>query len=133
LFLQQLGFFPPAGATDCTCINTDAYLLRVNDRVSRWINNQAIYEMAENHGDAPNNTDYAQEIYNQERDELVPVCLKELHETLLTTFEYHQKYGEALRSKDKKEINYYRQFEKGMKGQLQLDLAKVSSNLQCTR
>jgi hypothetical protein len=122
-----------ASATECTCVNTDAYLLRVQDRVSRWVNNEAIYEMAESHGDAPNNTEYAQAIYNEENNDQVPVCLKELHETLMITFEYHVKYGNALRSKDQKEISYYRQFEKGMLDQLRDDLAKVGSTLNCTK
>lgn len=132
LFAGQLGLLAPSKSAECTCVETDAYLVRVQDRVSRWVNNQAIYEIAEKNGDAPSNTDYAQQIYQDEMDDRVPVCLKDLHDMLLIAFEYHVKYGEALRSKNKTEIDYYRKFVISTREQLQQDFAVISANLKCT-
>lgn len=132
-FGQQLGLFEPVMA-ECSCTDTDAYILRVEDRISRWLNNYVLYQMAETQGDAPVNTDFAQKIYVEEQNDRIPACLKDLHETLLITFEYHVKYGEALRNKNIKDIVYYRQFETGMQEQLSQTLAGISANLnqKCT-
>jgi len=127
LFGSMLGLFDPVDTT-CKCAQTDAYLLRVNDRVTRCMNNQALYILAENHGDAPQNTDFAQQLVDEENKENVPVCLKDLHDTLLTTFENQVKYGIALQSKDSKQIQYYRSVESGMQDQLKQEMTIFKCN-----
>jgi hypothetical protein len=131
-FADMLGLFASSEGA-CKCPQTDAYLLRVQDRVSRWLNNQALYILAENHGDAPQNTDFAQQLYDEENKESVPVCLKNLHETLLTTFENHIKYGAALQKKDVQQIEYYRGIEGGMQDQLKTQFEGLKTTLKCVQ
>ena len=131
LYLSQAGILQNSD-TACKCSVTDAYLLRVEDRVTRWMNNQALYLMAEANGDIPQNIDFAQQLYNEENQEKVPACLNTIHNTLLLTFEYHVKYGEALQSQDKKLIEYYRNFESSMQDQLKDDFITLKNNLVCT-
>ncbi|MCE1253651.1 MAG: hypothetical protein LWX83_08905 [Anaerolineae bacterium] len=132
-FADQMGFGTADKTTPCSCAETDAYLTRVQDRVSRWLSNQAIYEIAEKNGDAPSNTDFAQKIYQEEQDDRVPECLIDLHATLLVAFEYHVKYGEALRGGNAREISYYRDFVVSTREQLRQDFAQISSGLNCTK
>ena len=120
-FADMLGLFGTA-ETGCKCAQTDAYLLRVNDRVTRWMDNQALYMLAENHGDAPTNTDFSQKLYDEENKENVPVCLKNLHETLLATFQTQVKYGTALKAKDSKQIQSYRALETSLQDQLKQEI-----------
>ena len=86
------------------------------------MNNEALYVLAENHGDAPQNTDFAQQLYDEENKDSVPTCLKDLHQTLLTTFENQVKYGTALQSKDSKQIQIYRSLEGSLQDQLKQEI-----------
>ena len=130
-FGSMLGLFPTVEAP-CKCAQTDAYLLRVQDRVSRWLNNQALYLFAETHGDAPQNTEFAQKLYDEENKDSVPVCLKDLHETLLSTFDNHIKYGDAIKNKDTKLMGYYRGIEAAMQDTLKSEFQKLKGTLVCT-
>lgn len=130
-FADSLGLFGPS-APACTCTDVNAYLLRAIDRQGRWVTNQTLYEFAAAHGDAPKNTDYAQQIYDEENKDSVPVCVNDLHKTLLTAFDYHIKYGEALRNKDSNGIQQYHDLEINIQTQLKQELQTIKSTLKCT-
>ena len=134
LFGSMLGLFTPtAKVAICKCADTNAYLLRVQDRVSRWLENQSTYDLVGTQGDAPQNTDIAQKVYDEEQKDNAPVCLKDLHDTLLTTFENQIKYGTALQNNDAKQIEYYRSIENGTQDTLKQQFETLRTGLKCTQ
>jgi hypothetical protein len=117
--------------SDCTCENTDAYMLRIADRVRIWNTNQSLLMNITSTTDISGNVKLAQATYQEELDEEPPRCLKDVHEIMLSLLEYHVKYANALSVQDTNLVDYYFIEQQAKQDELKTEFIRISNELEC--
>lgn len=120
-----------APTNGCNCVDTDAYLTRVKDRVEKWQTNQSLLTLAGLLGTSPANIDIAYQIYNDELSDQIPRCLKNAHEIFLGLLDLQIKYGESLRDGNQNQAKYYLTSLQIKQDELQQEFSRISRELVC--
>jgi hypothetical protein len=131
-YLDSQGIVSLPFGTGCNCATTDAYLVRVKDRVETWRTNQSLLTLAGLLGTSPASIDTAYQLFNEELSEDVPNCLKQTHEIFLGLIDLQIKYGESLRDGNQSQADYYLTSLQIKQEELQQEFSRVSQELICT-
>jgi len=115
----------------CKCIDADAYMVRVKDRIQRWKINQALYELADSQGQKPENVDSARILFDEENLESPPTCMKTAHDLAMMLFEYHLNYAQQLMDGASASAAYYKQYVLEYKSQLGDEFDRLTKEYQC--
>jgi len=119
------------GKTACTCENTEAYMLRVGDRLRIWQTNQSLMMNITNSADISGNIEAAKKVYQQEEEDVAPRCMNDVHELMVLLLGYHVKYAEALSANDTSLVDYYLLEQEAMQDQLKAEFIRISAEPEC--
>ena len=136
-FLDQtvgIGFLPKLfdSSADCNCIETDAYMLHLQDRVERWNIHRTIMVFAELQGDNSKSIEQLQKLYDEEIKDSVPNCLEDIHEIFLSLLDLNIKYLEAVDGNDEFGKNKYDLSVQIKLDELQTELERISIDFVCS-
>jgi hypothetical protein len=118
-------------APACNCDDTDAYMVRVADRVRIWRTNEELLAYMPSTTDISGNLELAQQTYQQELEEQAPQCLEKVHELMLTMLESHVHHAEALAAIDSSQAEYHLLSQQATQAELQKEFERLSLELEC--